>query len=388
MFAKRVLLISGFFLLSVVAVAQKSEERKRIIDKIKSEFAPDGRVAIFKIESDDQGNLTGSTNLPEARQALLQTLKNQGIAFQDQIRSLPEADLGEEIYGIVSVSVANIRSNPAHSAELSTQALMGAILKVYEKQGGWYLVQTPDGYLGWLDAGGFVRVGKRRAEAWETGDKVMFLDTFGFVFSAAKSDASVVSDLVAGDQLAFTGQQGKFLEVAFPDGRKGFVEKAKALPYSKWAQRVEVNEAVLEQTARRFMGVPYLWGGTSAKGMDCSGFTKTVYFLNGRVLPRDASQQVFAGEPVSTTGHFEGLKVGDLLFFGTPATSDTREKVTHVGMWLGKNEFIHASGHIRISSVDPASGNYDELNTRRFLRARRYVGNEQGVINLSGSIKK
>src|SRR5699024_4878699 len=99
----------------------------------------------------------------------------------------------------------------------------------------------------------------------------------------------------------------------------------------------------LVATAKTMTGAPYLWGGTSTKGMDCSGFTKTIFFMNGWVIPRDASQQVHAGESIDTSEGFDNLRPGDLLFFGRPATETSPQRVVHVGMWIGNNEFIHSS---------------------------------------------
>ena len=124
------------------------------------------------------------------------------------------------------------------------------------------------------------------------------------------------------------------------------------------------------------MGIPYLWGGTSVKGMDCSGFTKTVYRLNGLELSRDASQQVQQGTLIETQqGDFSQLRPGDLLFFGQPANAGQAERVVHVGMWIGNNEFIHASGKIRVSSFSSTAPNFDEYELKRFLRAKRMITN-------------
>jgi cell wall-associated NlpC family hydrolase len=116
-----------------------------------------------------------------------------------------------------------------------------------------------------------------------------------------------------------------------------------------------------------------LWGGTSTKGLDCSGFTKTVYFMDGMILPRDASQQEKIGVLVDDRKNYDLLEPGDLLFFGKEVTDSTDEKIVHVGMWIGDMKFIHASGDVHISSMDVDDPEYDEYNDNRYLRTKRIL---------------
>jgi cell wall-associated NlpC family hydrolase len=173
----------------------------------------------------------------------------------------------------------------------------------------------------------------------------------------------------------------------YPNKKTAYVEKTAAQPYRKWvASLKEPTGENLIKTAREMMGVPYLWGGTSPKGVDCSGYTKTIFFLNGMVLPRDASQQIAAGEEVDSSRNFENLQPGDLLYFGKKATDTTSERVIHVGMWIGDNKFIHSMGEVHISTFDTTAADFDEYNYNRYLRTKRVLGtNDDKVIQLSQS---
>ena len=163
-----------------------------------------------------------------------------------------------------------------------------------------------------------------------------------------------------------------------------------ALPYSTWLKSLNPSKEKVERIAKKMDGFPYLWGGTSSKGMDCSGFTKMVYLMNGFVIPRDASQQINAGRIVDKNLDFKNLEKGDLMFFGRKATPEKKQRVVHVGLWLGndKMEFIHASGNVHVSSMSKDELNYDEFNKKRYLGSRRYLDtDDEKIINLKETIK-
>ncbi|MBA4852279.1 C40 family peptidase [Emticicia sp. BO119] len=351
-----------------------------IIEQVKKKYAPDKRTTVFQIAL-DSNLLVGKTNLPLAKKELLNRLHTSGYAIPEEIRVLPdEEELEGKIFALVNVSVANIRSMPRESAELATQALLGTSLKVLEKDRNWYLVQTPDHYIGWVDGSTIKRKLKAEIDTYQSQMKLMFARPFGFAYTSADENTQTVSDLTWGDLFVVKDTLTDFYEVAYPDARKGFIPKREAISYQDWKQMTTPSPEALTKTAFRMIGLPYLWGGTSWKGVDCSGYMRMVYQTNGILLPRDASQQAFVGEDVA----FENLKVGDLLFFGEKATPEKPERVVHVGMWLGNNEFIHSSGMVRVSSFDATSANYDAGNANRYLRAKHILGLgvEKGVVSL------
>jgi len=341
------------------------------IQEVKQQYAPDSRTAHFAVTANGHV-LKGSTNLPAAKAALWQRINNLQGAFTDSIEVLPAASLENKHFAAVTISVANLRTQPRHPAELATQALFGTPLRVWKKERGWYLVQTPDQYLAWVDASAITLLDSTQYQQWKQQRKLVYTEPYGFAYAGASTTGGTVSDLVYGSLLDVTAEHSGFYEVVFPDGRVAFVPKESAQPYAAWAGSRQPTPANLVETAKRLMGLPYLWGGTSTKGVDCSGFTKTVFLMNGLVLARDASQQVHMGIEVDTKDGWHNLQPGDLLFFGSPAKDGKPERVVHVGLWIGgHDEFIHSAGLVRINSLNPQAPNYDESEHKRFLRARR-----------------
>jgi cell wall-associated NlpC family hydrolase len=199
-------------------------------------------------------------------------------------------------------------------------------------------------------------------------------DLYGFAYETPDEHKQRSSDLVFGDLLKLEGENGRFFQVSYPDGRKAYVLKTQASLLDQWESSRRLTEESIVQTALTLKGIPYTWGGTSVKGMDCSGFSKTVFLKNGIILERDADQQAATGIPVDISKGYDNLRPGDLMFFGKKATSDKKEYIRHVAIYIGNKEFIQASGYIRISSLDPNKPNYDSYNTSEFIRATRIIG--------------
>ncbi len=366
----------GTFITNINAQSEM-EKVNSIIKEVREKFAPDKRVAIFNIEtieSESKIMLKGETNLSQAKSELEKKLKEAGLNFTDEVEVLPSKKLGDKIYGVINLSVANFRSKPDHPAELVTQAILGTPVKVYKKgEDGYYLVQTPDGYISWLDDDGVQFMNQSEFDKWLSSEKIIYLKEYGFAYSEADANSQPVSDLVAGNILKLISEENDYLKVEYPDKRIGYIKKDEAKLFNEWYDALNPNGETILKTAYKFMGIPYLWGGTSTKGMDCSGFTKTVYFLNGIILARDASQQVNTGELVDTKDGWQNLQSGDLLFFGRKANGDKKERITHVAIYIGDGDFIHAAGRVMINSFNPSKPYYSDYRKSGFIRAKRIL---------------
>ena len=379
--------IAAFSLLLLLAGCLDNEKvylGQDIIDEVKSEFVPDRRVNIFDIKTsktEDGILLNGETNLPAAKEHLMYKMRELNVNVTDSIKILPAANLKGKNFGVVRLSVANLRSAPKHSAELSTQATLGLPLKIYKKEGDWYYVQTPDGYLGWLDSDGFTLMAGGDMQGWAKAEKVMVIADGKKVM---RGD-TVISDVLPGNILRKGKSNRQTTEVIFPDGRSGYLASGDVVDLELWLSEVRADTTGIFAAAYRMNGVPYLWGGTSPKGMDCSGYTKQIFFENGILLPRDASQQVHTGELIETDTTLKNLLPGDLLFFGKKATPKKKERVSHVAIYLGDGKIIHSAGNVRTQSLRRGDPDFAEDRLQTFLRAKRILGSEgkNGVVKLN-----
>ena len=290
-----------------------------------------------------------------------------GIKAQD-IPSVP----ADSAYGVVSVSVCNMRAEGKFTSGMTTQALLGMPVKVLQYT-GWYEIQTPDDYTGWVHRMVISPMSKEKYDEWNRTEKIVVTAHYGFTYEKPNEHSQTVSDVVAGNRLKWEGSKGYFYKVSYPDGRQAYVSKSIAKPEKEWRSELKQDAGSIIRTAYTMMGVPYLWAGTSSKGVDCSGLVRTVLFMHDIIIPRDASQQAYIGQHIDIAPDFSNVEPGDLVFFGRKATAEKKESVSHVGIYIGDKRFIHALGDVHISSFNPADKEYDALNADRLLFAVRFL---------------
>jgi hypothetical protein len=342
------------------------------LDSISAAMVPQHAEALcdLSLVMNKGKNITvrGETNIPEAKDKILELLTRSGYTYIDSITVLPDTSVVKKPWGLVSVSVCNIRTKPAHKAEMATQALMGTPVKILNKKGDWLLVQTPDSYLGWTDDP-VEEISDGELDKWKNSDRIIYLKYTGVI---SDSRGQVVSDIVFGVILQKTGEQKNIYNVLLPDGREGQINKADATDFRSWAASITPDAGKMTEFARSFLGTPYLWGGTSTKGIDCSGFTKTIYYSAGLILTRDASGQYRYGTEINIEHGCDSLAPGDLLYFGRDRDGIVR--ITHTGMYIGNTEFIHSSRLVRINSFDSTRVNYSKYLLDILQGARRIIG--------------
>lgn len=379
---------------------QTATKFKEVCAKVKADNIPDKRVQVFDPVLDDKGEtlvLRGVTTNATAKEQLLKEMAGAGITAADSMEVLPAAAMGDKTYGVTTLSVINFRTGPDYDAEAATQTMMGAPLRLLMESDGWVRAVTPEGYIAWVRGSGIAKMTKEEFDSYVAAPKVVVTDKYISVMETP-GGKSPVCDAVWGNILLDLGVNGGYRAVSLPDGRKGFVSNSSVMDYTKWVNSRNATAESIIETAKQFMGVPYMWGATSIKAVDCSGFTKSVYYLNGLILARDASQQCYTGEDVDiakyvndslyTMDALQNLKKGDLIFFGRKATADKKERITHVGIYIEDGRFIHSAGFVHINSLLPDKEDYYTGSTR-LVRAQRILGNQDkgmGIETIQNSV--
>lgn len=243
--------------------------------------------------------------------------------------------------GILSLPVLPIRSEPSERAELTTQLLFGEQFELLDVQGSWtYVRNQADGYEGWATS-------KMLTELSE--EMIQTLNQYQTVF--LREPVTVFQGVDVG-AIHLPGGSRFFVRnhhFYSPSNIELFPERELEKPdYS-----ISLSDRIL-QTAKQFLNAPYLWGGKTLMGMDCSGLTQVSASINGFKLPRDAREQALLGEE-----EFLSLSLpGDLAFFANP-----EGRIVHVGIVCGRNKILHASGSVRIDHLDEQGIYCKELRT-------------------------
>lgn len=258
---------------------------------------------------------------------------------------------------VITAPVANMYSRANLNADVVSQAIYGSNAQIVAHSGGWLRIQTADAYEGWVMASSVLR-----RPAYARTEQVVEVESL-FANLYREADVTKHRPLLTVpfearlEVLPAHEEDARWIEVRLPGSRNAWIQRGDVTADPQPHALAEVVEF-----SRRFLGLPYLWGGTSTYGYDCSGFTQMLYRRRDVVIPRDASQQAaWTGmAPVAR----DQLRPGDLLYFGASA-----EKVTHTGMYLGNGEFIDATPWQRpVVQIDRLD---DEHWAPLFVAARR-----------------
>lgn len=301
-----------------------------------------------------------------------------------------------KVYGVVDFSANYMREQPSYTAELGNQNLMGTVVEIIGQDKYWLKIKSPEPYTAWVNEMGVARMTEEEIEDYIKAPKYICVSPYSKIYSSPSFKSEIVSDLVMGNILIlrqwresspsgaeapkfiFPIKKRGFAGVVTPSGKKGYVPVKDVKELRAWAYESEATSENLLAVAKLFLGVPYMWGGTSIKGVDCSGLTRMVWFMNGVLIPRDADPQSRCGDEVGILKadgslDLQALRPGDLIFFGEKAEEGKAEKVSHVGLYIKDGLFIHSSQVVRINSLRPSDKNYYPKTP---IKARRYIGAE------------
>jgi len=240
--------------------------------------------------------------------------------------------------GVVVNPVANVYSAPTEESAVVSQAIYGTNVVMEEEKQGWAKVRTADDYTGWMPLASLRPLVSSEAPYASVGRVAQVESLFANLYR--EPDVTKHQPLLTvpfETQLEAVSEQGDeeggWLAVRLPDGRSAWVQRG---DITFDAKPLSIAQAIA--LSQRFLGLPYMWGGTSSFGYDCSGFVQMLVRRRGVIMPRDADLQAnWTGAlPVKR----KKLQPGDLLFFGESA-----EKVTHTGMYIGRGKFVHATTH-------------------------------------------
>ena len=233
-------------------------------------------------------------------------------------------------YGIIAMSIVPCRLEPSDTSEMVSQLLFGEIYRIIDERKKWVKVRgVHDGYESWIDRKQHLEIKRDEFMELEKAPKTFSLELISLL---NEKDSGAFFPLVLGSNLP----NFKNLESSFSNQFYEFDGDVLVQP--------KKNRQLLIDTAFLFLNAPYLWGGRTPFGIDCSGFSQIVYRMSGVDLPRDASQQAEVGDRLS---FIEEATPGDLAFF-----DNNEGKITHVGILLGDNKIIHASGKVRVDRID------------------------------------
>ncbi len=264
---------------------------------------------------------------------------------------------------VVVRTVENMYSAPALDEDVVSQATLGQVVVVLQTKGAFRLIETPDRYRGWIPSGALLPYPSAGAPRYASkGGVVEVVNLMANLYreaSVTSARPKIQAPMGARLEVAGPAKEG-WHRVRLPGGDAAYVQAGDVRVSDASDKKERGSDADLLNTARRFLGVPYLWGGMTVRGLDCSGYVSLVYRLHGVDLLRDADLQY--DDPALEKVERAFLRPGDLVFFG-------KKKVTHVGLFVGGESFLSATTYQ--TPIVQESGLDEPYWTSLYIGARR-----------------
>ncbi len=327
----------------------------------------DRRVNVFDVAVDILGEgelrLRGRVLEEANRQALVEGLKMRFPGLKVDARAVEAARKNQPELRWVATNLTSMHNGTSFLAEMVTQMLNGAMVEVLWEERNWGFVCQVDGYLGWSYL-------PYLCETPAPQPTHLIAEPVGLLREAPDANARLVTRLLGGTMVCAQEPLGvqkpaqDWAQVELAGAGRGWLPAGNLRALAALPEAAETRRSQLVEDAFRMIGVPYLWGGCSANGIDCSGFAQLLHRWIGITLPRDADMQYAAGKPVEPP-----FAAGDLLFFGEKGED---RRITHVGISLGGWTIIHSSRRRNGVQVDDVQA-VDGLR-ESYLCAATYIG--------------
>lgn len=302
---------------------------ERAVDDIRRKYVPDSRLGVFEIALLPQ-QIAGATSSRDALNALRRLAQQSGLS--DQLRLLPDPAVRDEA-AIVTAALAPLLAAPKLSSTRVSEALHGESLALLEREGEWLRVRAWDDYVAWVSAGYVATGSVDWATDWDARATARSLGAEVYT-PGGRRRLPTGARVALRRTRAARGKSGETVELA--DGQRGSIVSG-AIRAEK-ELRVEARHLALPELAQKwYAGAPYLWGGRTEWGIDCSGLAQAVFGARGIRLPRDSDQQFAVGKEVPISASGEDYVAGDLLFFTETG------RVSHVALWAGAGRIVHSA---------------------------------------------
>lgn len=331
------------------------------------------RTTVFDVYADEQADhiiLSGEVLDRHEHQAVFTIVQHYLEAPKtiiDQLVILREQpDFG---YGVVRFGILDVRLEPSRGAELVTEASYGEAVEIVRRADDWVFVRLSDGYLGWVRENGVLH--QREPSHYRTGATHVVARRFEPVMSLRGNQIGLLPWSVRLPVNEFRDGKAFF---AAPDGMLCFMDADALIPIEDVPSHDVHGLHELTTLVQQFIGVPYLWGGTSVFGFDCSGFAQAVYRFIGFNIPRDADQQAQQGLAIAR----DQIQAGDLIFWAVERDAEDfrLQKVNHVSIALDAEHMIHASQYrwsVSIEPIEDVQQRYIDNNDPGIVWIRRMI---------------